>query len=160
MVTGDVTAPKAFEVTEWFNMPGDPLAFASSLTKKPVLYLIARGDQEVPNPTNSIFIRAASGQSSTWVYRPDRACKIVGSSALPEQPHRFLSEPFMYESTARTSIALAAQNQVAEFIASDGTNRVDPDSYLTPPFKPGDNLFEVPGSLPDTLNYGPPCSRP
>jgi hypothetical protein len=65
----------------------------------------------------------------------------------------------MYKSTARTSIALAAQNQVAEFIASDGKSRVDPDSYLTPPFKPEDNLFEVPGSLPDTLNYGPPCKK-
>ena len=160
VVTGDVTAPKAFDVTEWFNMPGDPLAFASTLTKKPILYLIALGDQEVPNPTNSTFIRAASGQSSTWLYRPDRACNIVGSTALPEQPHRFLSEPFMYQSSARTSIALAAQKQVAEFIASDGKSRVDPDSYLTPPFKPGDNLFEIPGSLPDTLNYGPPCSRP
>ncbi len=73
---------KAFDVAEWFNMPGDPLAFASSLTKKPVLYLIALGDQEVPNPTNSTFIRAASGQSSTWLYRPDRACEIVGSTAL------------------------------------------------------------------------------
>jgi len=159
VVTKDATPSKAFDVTEWFNMPGDPLAFASSLTQKPVLYLVALGDQEVPNPANSTLIRAASGQSSTWLYRPDRACKIVGSGALPLQPHRFLSEPFMYDSTARTSIAKAAQQQVAEFIASDGKSNVDPDGYLTPPFKPGDNLFEVPSSLPDVLNYGPFCKK-
>jgi pimeloyl-ACP methyl ester carboxylesterase len=158
-VTTNAAAPRAFDVTEWFNMSGDPLAFASALSKKRILHLISLGDQEVPNPANSTLIRAASAQSSTWLYRPDRACKIVGAAALPVQPHRFLSEPFMYDSTARTSIAKAAQQQVAEFIVSDGKIVADPDTFLTSPFQPGDNLFEVPKTLPDALNYEPFCKQ-
>jgi hypothetical protein len=150
--TTDAAALKAFEVTEWYNMPGDPLSFAAGLTNKPVLFQISRGDEEVPNPTNSLLIRAASGQARTWMYRADLAAAIVGIGALPLQPHRFLSEPDMYASTPRTSIALAAQQQVADFVSSNG-NPGDPNAYLTAPFRPSDKLFEIPTTLPDTLNY-------
>jgi pimeloyl-ACP methyl ester carboxylesterase len=150
--TTDSAALKAFEVTEWFNMPGDPLAFAAGLVNKPVLFQIARGDEEVPNPTNSMLIRAARGQSRTWLYRADRAAAIVTTIPLPSQPHRYLSEPFMYDSMARTSIAKAAQQQVADFISSDGKIS-DPNHALTAPFTFRDKLFEIPEKLPDTLNY-------
>jgi pimeloyl-ACP methyl ester carboxylesterase len=152
VLTTDSAALKAFEVTEWFNMPGDPVSFAAGLTNKPVLFQISRGDEEVPNPTNSLLIRAASGQARTWMYRADRAAAIVGVNALPLQPHRFLSEPGMYESTARTSIALAAQQQVADFVTSNG-KAGDPNADLIAPFRPSDKLFEIPTALPDSLNY-------
>lgn len=148
-VLADITVPKLFEVAEWFNMPGDPLPFASGLTNKPVLFQIAKGDQEVPNPTNSTLIRAARSQDTTWLYRADTAAQIVGKSNLPAQPHRFLSEPDMFLTPARTSIAKAAQEQVAEFLASDGRKIVDPDEFLAPPFRESDKLFEVPRVLPD-----------
>ena len=152
VVTTDASALKAFEVTEWFNMLGDPLAFAPELATKPVLFQIARGDEEVPNPTSSLLIRTAAAEARTWMYRADRAAAIVGVGALPSQPHRYLSDPFIYDSPARRSIAMAAQQQVADFISSEGKSS-NPNTDLTAPFRPRDQLFEIPSTLPDALNY-------
>ncbi len=38
VTTTDSAALKAFEVTEWYNMSGDPLSFAAGLITKPVLF--------------------------------------------------------------------------------------------------------------------------
>jgi hypothetical protein len=146
---------KAFEVAEWYNMPGDSLAFASSLKGKPVLFQIALGDMEVPNPTNSNLIRGASGQKSTWLYRFDRALQIAGPSSLPLQPHRFLADDHIFDSSARTSVAIAAQSQVANFIKSDGKSISNPNENIGAPFQQGDGIFEVPATLPDAVNYPP-----
>ena len=126
MVTRDVTAPKAFDATEWFNMLVDPLAFASTLKpKKPdnPLDLIALGDQEVPNPTNSTShplgcIRA----EFNLLYRPIGACilwvlRLYRSSPTASSPnHSCTSHPPQHIHSA----GQRKQKQVAEFIASDG----------------------------------------
>jgi len=155
VTTKSSVVPKAFDVAEWMNMPSDPLAFASGLRNKAVLFQIAMGDEEVPNPTNSNLIRAAGGQANTWLYHAEKAVKIATPGTLPSQPHRFLSDDLIYTTPARTAIAKAAQQQVAEFLSSDGMTFVDPDDYLGAPFKKSDKLFEVPKDLPDKLNFLP-----
>jgi pimeloyl-ACP methyl ester carboxylesterase len=155
-----VTAPnfqiaKLFEVAEWYNMPGDPLAFASRLKGKSVLFQIALGDMEVPNPTNSNLIRAASGQNATWLYRFDLAQKLAPFGRLDGQPHRFLADDLMFDSSARTSVAIAAQSQVADFINSNGKTISNPNEGIGAPFRERDGIFEVPKALPDGLNYPP-----
>lgn len=150
-VVGAPQIQDAFEVAEWFNMQASPLAFAASLKSRPVLHQFAKGDEEVPNPTNSAFIRAAGGQSTSRYLRFDLAKAIAGSQ-LPNQPHRFLANPDIFSSPAQLSIALAAQEQVAGFFASNGGTIPDANQFLTAPFM-GQKLFEIPSVLPDDLNF-------
>ncbi len=132
-----------FDHIEWLTASGDPLFFASRL-KKPVLWLIAKGDQSVPNPANSALIRAAGMRESTWLYRHDLARKAVPS--LSENPHAFMADLFSLPSLA---IALAAQQQAAGFL-STGTIS-NPNGLLR--FLFGKDIFEVPDVLPEELNY-------
>jgi pimeloyl-ACP methyl ester carboxylesterase len=152
VTTADLEAAKLFEVAEWYNMAGDPLAFASALKGKPVLFQIALGDMEVPNPANSNLIRAASGEKSTWLYRFDLAVQTPGAD-LPLQPHRFLGDKEMNTSDARRSVAIAAQSQIADFINSGGATISNPNGYLGAPFLSNSGIFEKPKVLPDMLNW-------
>jgi hypothetical protein len=140
----------AFEVAEWLNMHGEPLAYASKLTR-PVLFQFAKGDQEVPNPATSALIRTAGKQSSSRWLLFDTARKVA-SADLPEDPHRFLATPEIFLSPARLSIAIAAQSQIAGFFQSNGTVIPDANEFLTPPFA-GMTLFETPEVLPETLSF-------
>jgi hypothetical protein len=149
-VPGAPEIQAAFEVAEWLNMPGDPLSYASRLTR-PVLFQFAKGDQEVPNPTNSALIRTAGKQSSSRWLLFDVARQIAGSD-LPEDPHRFLATPEIFLTPARLSIAIAAQIQVAVFFESNGSLIPNENQFLDPPFA-GRNLFETPKVLPESLNF-------
>lgn len=142
----------AFEVADWLNMPGDPLAYAPRLRGKRILFQFAKGDEEVPNPSNSALIRAAGGQASSRYYRFDLA-KQTQASQLPIQPHRFLANPEVFSTPAQASVALAAQQQVAEFLASDGQTIPDANQFLLPPFSPNMGIFETPSVLPEELNF-------
>jgi hypothetical protein len=133
-------------------MPAGPLAFAGNLKRAPVLYQFAKGDEEVPNPTNSAIIRAAGGQSASRYLRFDLAKTFVGSDQLPSQPHRFLANPGIYLTPASLSIAIAAQKQVAGFFNSNGATIPDANLFLEAPFY-GHKLFEIPATLPETLNF-------
>jgi hypothetical protein len=140
----------AFEVAEWLNMSGDPLAYASRLVR-PVLFQFAKGDQEVPNPANSALIRTAEKQSSSRWLLFDRARQVAGAD-LPADPHRFLATPEIFLTPARLSIAIAAQSQIAGFFESNGAVIPDANDFLMPPFA-GLTLFETPSVLPETLNF-------
>ena len=150
-VPGAPQIQQAFEVANWFNMLANPLPYAPILKGKRVFHLFAKGDEEVPNPTNAAFIRAADGRTSSRWLRFDLA-KEVAAAQLPPQPHRFLSNPDILSTPAQASIALAAQRQVAEFFASGGTTILDANQFLTAPFI-GKQLFELPASLPNDLNF-------
>ncbi len=164
----------AFEAADWIGMVGDPLAFAPHLTTSPltgvpaknVLFQFGLGDLEVPNPTESAVVRAANAQASTSFLQFDVAASkrpaLLGVAdpafgTLPILPHRVLSNPTIFTdgNEAEKSLALAEQQQTADYFSSNGTRISDPDVYLTAPFSPKDNLF-VNGSavvLPDELNY-------
>lgn len=161
-VPGAVAVQAGFESADWLQMLGDPLSFASHLkldplpgvTPKPVLFLFAKGDVEIPNPMNSALIRAAGIEETSWFLQFDLALDTAGDAGYtkPFDPHRLLSYPGIFSYPNQRSIALAEQQQVATFLGSDGKKDSDPNPLLTAPFE-GVHLFVKPGSLPEQLNY-------
>ena len=161
-VPGAVAVQAGFESADWLQMLGDPLSFAShlkldplpGLTPKPVLFLFAKGDIEIPNPMNSALIRAAGIQETSWFLQFDQAMAAASAAGYNDlsNPHRLFSYPGVFSYPDQQSIALAEQQQVATFLASDGKKDPDPNPLLTAPFN-GVQLFVKPASLPEQLNY-------
>jgi hypothetical protein len=170
-VPGAMATQAAFEAADWLGMVGDPLSFAGHLKAsplvgvppKPVLFQFGFGDLEVPNPTESSIVRAAHAESSTWFFRFDLATLAFGHPELlgvempgvpfPILPHRILSNPTIFNFPAETSIALAEQQQVAAFFLSGGRSNPDANHFLTAPFSPSQQLFYIPATLPNALNF-------
>ena len=117
--------------SNWLNRPGSPEALAPMLRVEPlpgqqqkrVLYQYAFGDVTVPNPTSANIMRAGHLAPRTTYYRNDR------TPTASTNPHGFLLDP-------RVTGREQGQQQVLDFIASNGENITDPDG-------PG-NVFEVP----------------
>jgi hypothetical protein len=155
-VPNAITIQNYFEAAEWYQMPGDPAAYAPHLKQstlpgvpiKGILFQIARADMSMPNPASSTVIRNAWMRDYTVMYRHDLARKVIPD--LPENPHIFLLNLF---SPSALPIALAAQAQITGFLASDGT--------LIPDINPlirrlvGIDLFETPDILPEDLGFTP-----
>lgn len=170
-VPGAMAIQAAFEAADWLDMLGDPLSYAPHLKVSPLagvpakatLFQFGYGDLEVPNPTESAVIRAAGARSSSWFLRFDQAALADQHPELlrvmmlgvpfPILPHRILSNPTIFDYPAETSIALAEQQQVASYFASSGRSNPNPNQFLTAPFSPGSDLFEVPTTLPERLNF-------
>jgi hypothetical protein len=149
------------ELIEWLDNSGDPITFAPHLARstlpgvqaKPILFQMARTDQTVVNPTSSDLIRAAGMGGSTWMYRHDLA-QIAFPGQLPQNPHPYLA---LFLGTGGGSvtlptlpallIGLAAQNQAAGFLASDGLTIPDMGQIYPGPF------FEIPAILPNDLGF-------
>ncbi len=167
-VFGAMAIQAAFEAADWLGMLGDPLSYAPHLKQAPLagvppkstLFQFGLGDLEVPNPTESAVVRAAGAQSSAWFLRFDNAARIapdlvpvgVKEVGFPILPHRVLSNPTIFNYPNETPLALAEQQQVAAYFASDGTTNPDPNPFLTGPFA-GQSVFEIPAVLPEKLNY-------
>jgi len=153
-VPGALQIQEVFERLEWLAMPGDPIAYATHLWSstlpdvpmKRVLFQIAKGDQTVPNPASTNLVRAANLRETTSYYRHDLARAVAPQ--LPEDPHAFIAT---LTSLPGLTIALAAQRQIAEFLAGDGTSVPDVNDLVRPMF--GKNLFEVPDFLTEDLNF-------
>jgi hypothetical protein len=116
----------------------------------------ARGDRTVPNPANSNLVRAAGLESVTWMYRHDLARQQVPD--LPLNPHPFLllfvdldGETIQLPGVAGLAISIDAQQQVAGFLGSDGTEVPDPNTLVR--LLLGTRLFEIPGRLPFDLGF-------
>jgi hypothetical protein len=168
-VPGAMAIQAAFEAADWLGMLGDPLSFAPHLKQssladvspKSTLFQFGLGDLEVPNPTESAVVRAADAQSSTWFLRFDNAAaiasdlKVVGLQEFGFRilPHRILSNPTIFGYPNETQLALAEQNQVAAYFASDGTINPDPNPFLEGTAFEGQSIFEIPAILPEQLNY-------
>jgi hypothetical protein len=151
------------EMAEWASNQGDPITFAAHLVRSPlnglqaksILFQIARADRTMPNPASSDLIRTAGLAQSTWMYRHDLAEQAFPNQ-LPADPHAYLAM-FLGVSGGTISagslpgilIGRATQNQVASFLASDGTNAPDPNFY------PAVQLFEIPAQLPNDLGFQP-----
>jgi hypothetical protein len=149
------------ELIEWLDNQGDPIPFAPHLSRstlpgvapKSVLFQMARADMTVPNPTSSDLISAAGGAASTWVYRHDLA-EAAFPGMLPLDPHTYLAlflglsgGTVTLPSLPALLIGLATQNQVAGFLASDGTAIPDMNQIFPGPY------FEIPTTLPNDLGY-------
>src|SRR4029079_13428059 len=128
---------------------------------KSTLFQFGLADLEVPNPTESAVIRAAGAPSSAWVLRFDRAAayapdlKGVGLKEVgfPILPHRVLSNPTIFNYPNETPLALAEQQQVAAYLASDGTTNPDPNLFLNDTPFATQSIFEIPAVLPEQVNY-------
>jgi hypothetical protein len=153
------TVPGAMALQEWIDRAawavriGDPVSFARHLRKDPlpgnraksILFLFARGDQTVPNPTASAILRAGDLADRATFYRNDLA--FAADPATPKNPHTFLTN--IASPGLAPGVALAAQTQVATFFASDGKTIIDPDG--------AGPLFETPiaGPVPEVTNFLP-----
>jgi Big-like domain-containing protein len=126
----------------WAQNPGMGIAYAPDLRPQAVIVQLAKGDQTVPNPATSAFVRDGGLQARTTYFRNDLALANVPGYHIHD-PHDFL----LSVANAPAQFAIAAQQQVATFFASDGATTIDPDG-------PGP-YFETPiaGPLPETLNF-------
>jgi hypothetical protein len=142
-VPGAFAIARMFDAYRWAYQSSDPSAWAPHIRKrplpghsaKPVLLQIAKGDQEVPNPGSMAVVRAGDLADRTMFYRHDMA--FAADPTKPKNPHRFLTNN---QAASMRAISLAAQRQVAVFLASMGATTIDPDD--------AGPLFEMPIRLP------------
>lgn len=155
-VPGAIDIQNFVEVYEWLTQSGYPEGYVAHLRKnplpgmtaKPIIFQFAKGDQTVPNPTNSLLIRAGELSDRTTYYRHDLA--YAATPGLSRNPHSFLTSVVARDGAAATpSVAVQAQQQIAQFFTSDGATIIDPDGAGA--------LFETPiaGPLPEELNFIP-----
>jgi hypothetical protein len=152
-VMGAIAIQELFETLEWLQMPGDPLAFAphlkttplSGVAAKSVMWQYPLGDATVPNPAQSALVRAADMRDSAWLYRHDYALE---RARLDSNPHTYLTDIL---NLSAAPIARAVQNQMSGFLM--GVTR-NPNEGISSLF--GRDLFEVPQTLPEELNFFQP----
>ncbi len=162
------TVPDAMEIQqvidngEWALQAGDPVAYAPHIRKNPldgvpaksVIIQFANGDRFVPNPTTTAILRAGDLADRATFVRTNLVFLRNPTFADPNlYPHVFLLNPNVMNSNLR-AISLKAQQQIATFFASNGTEVIDPDNVAPPLSVP---IFEVPivPPLPETTNYFP-----
>ena len=151
-VPGASAIQEYLDRAQWAQESGDPVAYAPHLRAEPlagesakaVIVQFAKGDKTVPNPTASALIRAGNLADRATYFRNDLAFATVPGYTV-KNPHTFLTN---LGGTA-APFAVAAQQQLAMFLASAGTVTIDPDG--------AGPLFETPiaGPLPETLNFIP-----
>lgn len=137
-VTGASAIQENLDRNEWAQQAANPAAYAPFITR-PVIFQFARGDKTVPNPTTSAILRACGCANRATLFRNDLAFAL--NPAVGNNPHTFLTNIV----GAGALYALAAQQQIATFFASDGVITID----LGP-------FFETPTSMvPEDLAYIP-----
>jgi hypothetical protein len=152
-VAGAMDIQRFMDNSEWAGQIGAPVSYAPHIRKDPlpdvpaktVIFQNAKGDQTVPNPTNTAIIRAGDLADRWTFYRNDLA--NAANPATPKNPHTFLTN--IVGGGLAPTVAIEAQTQIAIFFASDGAAVIDPDG--------AGPLFEVPivPPLPETVNFIP-----
>lgn len=150
---GAMAIQEVFEHYEWVSQSGNPVAFARHLRRSPlagvpqksVLFLFAKGDLTVQNPTTTALLRAGDLADRTTYFLNDLA--LAEDPTMAKDPHGFAFRIFDPGALAR-QIALGAQQQVALFLASNGELIIHPEPR---------RFFEVPIilPLPEGLSYIP-----
>ena len=155
---------RAFEVADWLNIPGAPLAYAPhfklkplpGVQAKPTLFQFGWGDLEVVNPVEANLVRAYAGPSqSPYALLPAQFFRFDLALALDPHlahvfmegatysilPHRYLANPSIVEpeNADELSIMLEVQRQVARFFKSGTT-------LVLPPFFHNLSLATLPNS--------------
>ena len=150
---GAMAIQEVFEHFEWVSQSSNPGAFARHLRRSPlagvpqksVLFLFAKGDLTVQNPTTTALLRAGDLADRTTYFLNDLA--LAEDPTMVKDPHAFAFRIFGPGALAR-QIALGAQQQVALFLASNGELIIHPEPA---------RFFEVPVllPLPEGLSYIP-----
>ena len=151
-VPGATAIAQMFDRGEWVGQSGNNVSYAPLLRKqplpgvrvRPVILQNAKGDQQSPNPTSTAILRAGDLADRQTFYQYDLV--YAQDASLPKDPHGFLTA---IGGANTRNFAIAAQDQLATFFASQGSTVVDPDG--------AGPLFETPIDLPlpETLNYIP-----
>jgi hypothetical protein len=159
-VPGAMAIQEAFDNWDWVTQPGNPVAYAPYLRKDPlpgvptksILVQFAKGDQYLVNPTATAFLRAGDLADRATYYRydlafPGQPTNVPPAPGVAGYPHTFAGLITDLNPTIK-AVALAAQQQMATFFASDGTDTIQPPGVPVA-------YFEVPiqGPLPEGLNY-------
>ena len=115
------------------------------MPQKSVLFLFAKGDLTVPNPTTTAILRAGDLADRTIFFRNDLA--LAEDPRMSRNPHGFafaIADP----SALAREIARGTQQRVALFLASGGELIIHPEPA---------RFFEVPVllPLPEDLSYIP-----
>lgn len=151
-VPGAMPIQKVIDNNEWVSQSGNPVAYAPYIRNSrldgrnpnPVIFQIAKGDQTVPNPTNTAILRAGDLADRATYFRNDLAFAL--DATTPKNAHTFLTR---ITTPSVAAYAIAAQQQIATFFASDGSVTIDPDGAGL--------IFETPIRLPlpEELNFIP-----
>ncbi|HEU4646910.1 MAG TPA: hypothetical protein VFS80_15250 [Burkholderiales bacterium] len=152
MVAGAMPIQKLIDNNEWVSQSGNPVAYAPYIRKSPldgrrdnpVIFQIGKGDQTVPNPTSTAILRAGDLADRATYFRNDLAFEL--DPLTPKNSHTFLTR---VGTPSVAAYAVAAQLQIAVFLASDGLLTIDPDG--------AGPIFETPivPPLPEELNFIP-----
>jgi hypothetical protein len=142
-VLGASAIQDEIERVEWAGELSDPVAYARHLRRaplagvpaRPVLFTFCQGDPVVANTTTANVLRAGDLADRTIFFR---GLDAYGGDpvALANDLHEFL----VRLTPAGIGYALAAQESVATFLASDGQVTLDPDG--------AGPLFETPIASP------------
>jgi len=153
VVPGALSIQDAFDNREWVSQSGEAAAYAPHLRPHPlpgmpakaVIVQFAKGDQTAPNPVTTAIIRAGSLTDRTVFFRNDLA--FAEDPGVPKNPHNFMTSIGSTNPLVR-AIARGAQEQIAIFLASDGTVTAHPEPA---------RFFELPIvlPLPERLNFIP-----
>ena len=159
-VPGAMALQTFIDRSYWASMVGDPISFAPHLRTSPlagvpakaVIIQFGKGDQIVPNPTETALVRAGDLTDRVTFFRTDlfyaTLARPLPPAVLPPlYPHTFLNT---FDPAGAVAVSLEAQAQIAAFFASDGKLIIDPDGAAP--------LFETPiaGPLPEGLNFQTP----
>jgi dienelactone hydrolase len=137
---------RAFEVADWLNIPGAPLAYAPHFKLKPLPHVPAKstlfqfgwGDLETSNPVEANLVRAYAGPSQppyallpaqffrfdlALAQDPHLAYVFMEGATYSILPHRYLANPSIVEpeNANELFIMLEVQRQVARFFKSGTT---------------------------------------
>jgi len=152
-VSGAMEIQQVIENIEWVSQSGNAVAYAPHLRKEPladvsaksVIFQFAKGDQTVPNPTTAAILRAGGLADRATFFRNDLA--RAEDDRVPKNPHPFMTS-IASDIPLVAAIARGAQEQIAIFFASNGTQVIHPQPT---------RFFEVPIvlPLPEALNFIP-----
>lgn len=162
-VPGSLALQQLFEREEWARMPGDTVGYAFNLRPAPkgclpsvpcrdkhVLVQMAKGDQTIPNPDTSSWIRTGQLAGVTTYLRWDLFwpdfCPLPAPTFPMGDPHSFI--------LSGDRELVRSHKQIATFFATDGAkieNLGIPGPYWETP---------IVGPLPETLNFVGACPRP
>jgi dienelactone hydrolase len=158
-VIGAMPIQEFLERFEWAMQQADPLAYAPHLRRdplagvapRPILITFAKGDPVCPNLITTALLRAGDLADRTMYFRADLAY-------APNQPTAQDLHEYLFRLTpAGIGFALAAQEAIGTFLASDGNTTIDPDpvDHDLDPATPPRDAFEVPivGPLPEDLSF-------